>query len=337
MRYILIDSMNMFFRMRHSAHRGASIEDKLGLSMHMMFASTNKVVMNHNVDHVVFCLEGGNNWRKRFYEPYKKPRAEQRQQRSESEIEEDELFFEVFNEFAKYIHEYTNCSVIAAPGAEADDVIARWIAMHPEDEHVILSSDTDYYQLLTDKVTQFNGITGHLITLDGVFDDRNKPVINKKTNEPTTIETPDWILFEKCMRGDKSDNVFSAYPGVRTKGTKSKTGLREAYADRDKKGYNWNNLMLQKWVDHNDREHRVLDDYERNRVLIDLTMQPQEIKDAVDTAIITTLLDEITTPNHKVSFHFMKFCAKHSLIKLSERPVDVVSWLVKPYTGHILQ
>ena len=40
------------------------------------------------------------------------------------------------------------------------------------------------------------------------------------------------MLFEKCMRGDTSDNVFSAYPGVRTKGTKNKVGLIEAYEDK---------------------------------------------------------------------------------------------------------
>ena len=36
--------------------------------------------------------------------------------------------------------------------------------------------------------------------------------------------------------------------------------------------------MLQRWVDHNEVEHRVLDDYERNRILVDLTMQPDDIK-----------------------------------------------------------
>ena len=59
------------------------------------------------------------------------------------------------------------------------------------------------------------------------------------------------------------------------KGTKNKVGLLEAYEDKDPKGFNWNNLMLsQRWVDLNEVEHRVLDDYERNLVLIDSTEQP---------------------------------------------------------------
>ena len=43
---------------------------------------------------------------------------------------------------------------------------------------------------------------------------------------------PEWLLFEKCMRGDTSDNVFSAYPGVRKKGTKNKVGLLKHIADQ---------------------------------------------------------------------------------------------------------
>ena len=51
---------------------------------------------------------------------------------------------------------------------------------------------------------------------------------DKKTGEPKPAPEPAFMLFEKCMRGDTSDNVFSAYPGVRKKGTKNKVGLIEA-------------------------------------------------------------------------------------------------------------
>jgi len=336
-KYILVDHMNLFFRARHAMHPSADLLDKVGMAMHTMLASANKIVKASNVDHVVFCLEGGNNWRKTFYEPYKKQRAVLRQQRTNNEIEEDDLYFEMYNELTAYLKEKTNCSVISQNGSEADDVIARWIHLHPDDEHVILSSDTDYYQLITDKVTQYNGIMKHLITLDGTYDDNGKPVIDKKTKEPKCIGDPDWLLFEKCIRGDKSDNIFSAYPGVRKKGSKNKTGLLEAYADKNKKGFDWNNLMLQRWVDHHEVEHKVLDDYERNRTLIDLTLQPQNIKDDVDLAICDHALNSISTqmPANQISFAFLKFCGKHELIKLSEYPNDYVKWLAKPYAGHL--
>jgi hypothetical protein len=135
------------------------------------------------------------------------------------------------------------------------------------------------------------------------------------------------------MRGDSSDNVFSAYPVVREKGTKNKVGLTEAYADRHKQGFNWNNMMLQRWVDHNEVEHRVKDDYERNRVLIDLTAQPQEIKDAVD-ARIKESVRVVTTP--QVGIHFMKFCGKYELTKISEQAETYARWLNSPYIGKLV-
>ena len=329
MKYLLIDTANMFFRARHQAHRASDSWTKLGFALHLTMMSVNKVMRRFGADHVVFALEG-RSWRKDFYKPYKAQRAVARQAMSETEKEEDTLFWETYDNLTKYLSTKTNCSVIRCATAEADDIIARWITLHPQDEHIIISSDTDYVQLIAPNVRQYNGITDELITLEGIFDAKDKPIIDKKTNAPKAAPDPAWLLFEKCMRGDTSDNVFSAYPGVREKGTKNKVGLREAFADRDKKGYNWNNMMLQRWTDHNGEEHRVLDDYERNRTLIDLTAQPEEIKAAVDACIREQV-------SHKdvgmVGAHFMKFCGKYELNKLSESADTVGRWLNETYKG----
>ena len=246
-------------------------------SLHVTMMAANKVATRFKADHVVFALEG-RSWRKDFYEPYKKNRAVARAALTEQEQEEDAMFWETYDNLTKYLSTKTNCSVIRHENAEADDIIARWIALHPQDHHTIVSSDTDFVQLIAENVDQYNGITDELITLKGIYDAKGREVIDKKTKEPKTIPNPQWLLFEKCMRGDSSDNVFSAFPGVRTKGTKNKVRLLEAFEDRAKQGYNWNNLMLQRWTDHDGVEHRVLDDYERNRVLVDLTAQPDNIK-----------------------------------------------------------
>jgi hypothetical protein len=119
------------------------------------------------------------------------------------------------------------------------------------------------------------------------------------------------------MRGDTSDNVFSAYPGVRTKGTSKKVGLTEAFEDRGTKGYAWNNLMLQRWTDHEGKEHRVLDDYERNRRLIDLGHQPDNIKQIIKE----TINNAITADKNitQVGIRLMKFCHLYDLKKISEQ------------------
>jgi len=132
------------------------------------------------------------------------------------------------------------------------------------------------------------------------------------------------------MRGDTSDNVFSAYPGVREKGTKNKVGLREAYGDRDTKGYSWNNLMLQRWSDHNGEEHRVLEDYERNRQLIDLTAQPNDIRQIMSETIATA-----TQANKNVSqvgIRLMKFCNLYDLKKIADQAQAYAEPLNARYT-----
>ena len=44
---------------------------------------------------------------------------------------------------------------------------------------------------------------------------------------PKKAIDPEFVLFEKCVRGDSPDNIFSAYPGARLKGTKNKTGIQK--------------------------------------------------------------------------------------------------------------
>lgn len=329
MRYLLIDTANMFFRARHSAHRASDTWTRLGFALHVTLMAANKVVRRFEADHVIFALEG-RSWRKDFYEPYKRNRAVARAALTEDEAEEDRLFWEAYDNLTQYLSNKTNCSVIRHEAAEADDIIARWIALHPQDHHIVVSSDTDFVQLLAPNVEQYNGITDEHITLQGVFDAKGNAVIDKKTKAAKQIPDPEWLLFEKCMRGDSSDNVFSAFPGVRTQGTRNRVGLREAFEDRAKRGYAWNNLMLQRWTDPDGTEHRVLDDYERNRTLIDLTAQPDNIKSAVDTAIREQI-------SHKdvgqVGTHFLKFCGRYDLVKLSEAADSVGRWLNQTYQG----
>ncbi len=329
MRYLLIDTANMFFRARHSAHRASDSWTKLGFALHVTLMAANKVVRRFEADHVIFALEG-RSWRKDFYEPYKRNRAVARSALTEEQAEEDRLFWETYDNLTQYLSNKTNCTVIRHPEAEADDIIARWISLHPQDQHIIVSSDTDFVQLLAPNVDQYNGITDEHITLRGIFDAKGQPVIDKKTKTAKQIPDPEWLLFEKCMRGDSSDNVFSAFPGVRTQGTRNRVGLREAFEDRSKRGYAWNNLMLQRWTDPDGVEHRVLDDYERNRTLIDLTAQPDNIKLMVDTAIREQI-------SHKdvgqVGTHFLKFCGRYDLVKLSEAADSVGRWLNQTYQG----
>ncbi len=314
MTYILVDTANMFFRARHVV-RGDDMDTKIGMAYHIMFASINKAWRDFGGKHVVFCLEG-RSWRKDYYEPYKRNRQDARDALTPKEQEEDKRFWEAFDELKTFLNDRTNCTVLQHPTCEADDFIARFIQNHPNDKHVIVSSDSDFYQLLAPNVSQYNGITNQHIRLDGVYNDKGKPVIDNKTKEHKVIGEPAWLLFEKCIRGDTSDNVFSAYPGARVKGTKNKVGMKEAFEDKDSKGFNWNNFMLQRWTDHEGAEHRVLDDYQRNRTLIDLTAQPDTIKSVLDETI---KVQTNAVPKGQVGIYFLKFCGKWDLQRVSDQ------------------
>lgn len=327
MNYIEVDAANTFFRARHMAHRQADSWDKVGFAIHLTIASINKAWRDQNADHVVICLEG-RSWRKDFYKPYKANRAVARAALTEKEQEEEQMFYDAFDALTTFLKEKTNCTVLHHPQLEADDLIAGFIQTHPNDHHTIISSDTDFYQLLAENVNQYNGITDELHTITGIYDKKGKLVIDKKTKEPKVVPNPAFILFEKCMRGDPTDNIFSAYPGVRTNGSKNKVGLTEAFADKEKKGFSWNNLMLQRWTDHTGVEHRVLDDYERNRVLVDLTAQPADIKDLMfDT--IKANANPKNVP--MVGAQFLKFCGKYDLVKLSDNASSIATWLCANY------
>lgn len=312
--YILVDTANLFFRARHGI-RG-DIQDKIGLSMHTTFHSIRKAWRDFHGDHVIFCLEG-RSWRKDHYAPYKRNRSDARAAQSLKEQEEDKSFWETFDQFKDFISDKTNASVLHHEQLEADDLIAGFIQLHPKDNHVIISTDGDFAQLIAPNVKQYNGVTNVTTTHEGYFDEKGAQVIDKKTSTVKSAPDPEWLLFEKCMRGDSSDNIFSAFPGVREKGTKNKVGLREAFADRHTKGWAWNNLMLQRWVDHEGVEHKVIDDYYRNRLLCDLTAQPDSIKEIIKQ----TINNEINKNKNiqQVGIRLLKLCSQYDLVKISEQ------------------
>ena len=308
MTYIIVDTANTFFRARHVIKGDADI--KLGMAFHITLNSIKKAWQDFGGSHVVFCLEG-RSWRKDYYEPYKRNRSDARAALTVKEQEEDQLFWESFDMFKTFIEEKTNCTVLQHKELEADDLIAGWIQSHPSDKHVIISTDSDFYQLISPTVSQYNGVQEHHITYEGVFDKKGKIVIDNKTKEPKAILDPKWLLFEKCIRGDSSDNVFSDYPKVR------KNKLEDAFKDKDNRGFAWNNLMLQRWIDHKGEEHRVLEDYERNRRLIDLSEQPADIKEK----IFSTIKDNIDKEKNvsQVGIRLLKFCQLYDLKKISDQ------------------
>ena len=49
MKYALIDTANTFFRARHIASRSSTIDEKIGMAIHLTLASTNQIVKKFGI------------------------------------------------------------------------------------------------------------------------------------------------------------------------------------------------------------------------------------------------------------------------------------------------
>jgi len=323
--YVIIDTQNLFFRMIH-IHKKNQIEERAGMSLSSMLMSINSLASMINIDHIVFCREG-NSWRKQFYEPYKANRQVTRLQMTEEEQADMEFLIEKLDDFMKYVKDNTHCTVLQEYESEADDLIACWVNIHPDDNHFILSSDSDYKQLLSPNTVMFDGVNRVLY--------QNSPRFNVSKKHGITIseiDDPEYFLFEKCIRGDSSDNIFSAYPRVPKKSNKVRVGIIDAFEDRVTKGYNWNSFMGQTWEDHNGTTHKVLEDYNRNRTLIDLKMQPEDIKQKILKHMIAEISTEVVT---NIPFSFAKMCEENKLYRVKENITDFCEILGGKYNGRL--
>jgi 5'-3' exonuclease len=347
--YLLIDAHNLFHRCKHTTTGDPAV--KAGMALHITLNAIKNAWRKFHADHVVFCLEG-KSWRRAVYPDYKAHRRVATQLASPKEREEDALYFGAMDTFIEFLRKRTNVTVLQSVGVEADDFIARWTQVHPDDNHVIVSSDSDFYQLLSDRVRIYDGVKGWTISHTEVLDEKDNPAIvskNVKIKDPKSgkmitkatkqaVEPPDpeYELFFKIIRGDSSDNVLSAYPGVRENGSSKKPGIKEAYEDRHNRGFEWNNFMLQEWKKPVGREGdefiyetvRVTDQYRINQQLIDLTQQPEEIKDLMDITIAEAVSQP---PKPQVGIWLLRFTEEMGLFNIGKSPTEFATVLAAPY------
>jgi 5'-3' exonuclease len=148
--YVILDISNLFHRARYATRADATLQS--GVALHIVLNSIRKVWNNFNGSHVVFALDG-HSWRYDIYPKYKAQRKVKRELLSKKDKDEEAIINEIFNDFIKFVKTKTNATVLQVKNAEADDLIARWVELHPNDNHIIVSGDTDFHQLLADNVS----------------------------------------------------------------------------------------------------------------------------------------------------------------------------------------
>lgn len=298
MKRLIVDTSNLLFRVAaaNNKHNSGSVQDLAGLAMHSSLNTLKSFYRKVQPDQVALAFEGTDNWRKTY--TASKEAVSQRGYKA-NRIKDDSMipFFELIKSFEQLARQHTSLVCLSSPRLEGDDVIAGY-AQHfsaQGDEVVILSGDKDFIQLLA---------------LPGVSlmnpDDGKLRGVDKKTGKRID---PAYFMFEKCIRGDAGDNVMAAYPRVRS--TKIEAAFKDEYARTNLFNETWEFCDPTTGVK---RTYRVGDLFKENELLMDLSKQPEDIRQI----LTETIQHEVVNHGQFSLFHFQKFCGKYGLKKISE-------------------
>ncbi len=347
MKHCLVDISNMVHRAKHSVASPTKMNsvyhdpfgdnapsnpdaDRIGLILTTVMQGVLNSFTKFQSDHCVIMFDT-KSWRRAVYPEYKGHR------RSEVKTPAEEHDYDLVNglidRLREFLHGYTNVTVLNADQVEADDFIARWVQLHDDDSHVIISADGDFKQLVRDGVDLYNPMSHILYTIGGVFHQDKRAIKGvdevvmygqpwyPKLDKNGSIMTfdPKWELFEKCIRGDTSDNIRSAYPRVYT------TKMRKAFEGSVEE---YNNFINSTWGKDGEK-HSVREQYEFNKHLIDLTDQPQYVIDIMDETIMAAIEKKRA---RMVGAHFAKFCSKYRLMRLIKQADRFTNMLSRSYT-----
>lgn len=307
-KHLIIDANNILYR-TFFAQINEAEDIVIGMCHHSALWSMNKYYKEYPVDHIVMAFDSYS-WRKAYTKDlsecvtYKKYKGTRRQNLTPSQQAKLDKFDEHIKEFAAIMKEQTSILVLQDNYLEADDLIAGYIQARPDDEHILISSDKDYMQLLG---------KNKMVLIDP---DSGKPRSLKDWNDD-----PAYFMFEKCLRGDTSDNVMSAYPYLRSK------RLEKAYTDEYERQAIMNHEFEVEYTDADgilQKEKFLTSEvYDENEYLMSLEHQPPYIRKLIDKSIQNSI-------DNKGKFNyvaFLKFCGKYKLKNILDKIDNFVPML----------
>lgn len=187
-------------------------------------------------DRFIFACDSGQYWRREIFPDYK---AHRQEDTLKLLVRRAIAYYK--NKQAKHCLEHEFC--------EADDVIYVLTQSLPGHK-IIISSDKDFEQLMSDYVWLFDPRTQTY----------RRPAHDVKFD-----------LFLKCIRGDRGDNIPSAYPRILTK------RLKQIFLDEKERQKVFNQP--------HPNGGKVLSYFERNQKLIDLSHIPEHLEQALKEKI----------------------------------------------------
>ncbi len=210
------------------------------------FEATKRLKYKYDVpyQHIFFVKDSPTerNWRRQIYSEYKNNRKGTRYKSQSFQL--GNIFKMIYNVIYPQIVDKYDINIIQINCAEADDTISVITKdISKEVTVIIISSDTDYLQLLTRPETYIYAFNGQLI------------------NDKLAGKTAQEKLLHKVMFGDKSDNIPPCIPN---------TKLIRYYLDNP-------SYLLTVLRQNNE----IFAKFNRNRILIDFTYIPKHIRNSI--------------------------------------------------------
>ena len=236
-------------------HTNAKIEENMVRHMVLNSLRSYNSKFSDEYGEMVIACDNTNIWRKQIFPYYK---ANRKKNRENSEMDWKAVF-ECLGKIRTELKEFFPYRVIDIETAEADDIIATLVTIHPatiesfidtSDDVLILSGDKDFIQLHKHSyVKQYDPVRKKWITHDD----------------------PNRYLAEHILKGDSGDGV----PNILSPDNCFVVGERQKPMTQ-KKIDAFIELGLDGKVDH-----PMARNYYRNKQLIDLSMIPNEVKEKI--------------------------------------------------------
>ena len=205
---ILVDGNNLMFRSYYATiYSGNIMKNSRGFPTNGLFGFVNminKIINDENPEYILVAFDIGKTFRHEKYDDYKGGRSET--------PDELKIQFPV----AKEILIKMGIKYLEVPGYEADDIIGTYSKLIDESENyegLIVSSDKDLLQLITDKISV------------KLLKSKDYIMMNPTTFKNTYGVEPIRMIDLKGLMGDASDNI----PGVKGIGEKTAIKLLSEY------------------------------------------------------------------------------------------------------------
>ena len=205
---VLVDGNNLLFRSYYAtAYTGNIMRNKEGFPTNGLYGFVNminKIISEEKPEYMMVAFDIGKTFRHEKYERYKDGRKET--------PEDLKLQFPV----AKKILTAMGIKYLECAGYEADDIIGTvslWCEKDPKYEALIVSSDKDLLQLISDE------------TVVKLLKSKDYIMMDKETFRETYGFDPINMIDLKALMGDSSDNI----PGVKGIGEKGAIKLISEY------------------------------------------------------------------------------------------------------------